>query len=58
MGGHYQAAGHAYILSSLIDFGLSPQDALDVPRLFPNDGVIDIENGFDLRAIDFLKKRT
>ena len=57
MGGHYQAAGHAYVLSSLIDFGLSPQDALDVPRLFPNDGVIDIEKGFDLRTIDFLKEK-
>ena len=57
MGGHYQAAGHAYLLSNLIDFGLSPQDALDIPRIFPNNGVIDIENGFDLKAIDFLKQK-
>ena len=57
MGGHYQAAGHAYLLSSLIDFGLSPQDALDIPRIFPNNGVIDIENGFDLKVIDFLKQK-
>ncbi len=54
MGGHYQAAGQAYVLSNLIDFGLSPQEALDIPRLFPNEGVVDIENGFDLTAIDFL----
>ena len=41
-------------MSNLIDFGLSPQEALDIPRLFPNEGVVDIENGFDLTAIDFL----
>ena len=57
MGGHYQAAGHAYLLSNLIDFGLSPQDALDIPRLFPNNGIIDIENGFDLDVIDSLKQK-
>ena len=57
MGGHYQAAGHAYLLSNLIDFGLSPQDALDIPRLFPNKGIIDIENGFDLDVIDYLKQK-
>ena len=57
MGGHYQAAGHAYILSKLIDFDLSPQDALDVPRIFPNNGIIDIEKGFSLKAIEFLKNK-
>ena len=57
MGGHYQAAGHAYLLSNLIDFGFSPQDALDIPRLFPNNGLIDIEKGFDLDVIDSLKQK-
>ena len=56
MGGHYQAAGHAYVLSKLIDFDLSPQDALDVPRIFPNNGIIDIvstylkESGFTVHG--------
>ena len=43
MGGHYQAAGHAYVLSQMIDYGLSPQEALDCPRVFPNSNVLDFE---------------
>ncbi len=57
MGGHYQAAGHAFVLSQILDFGLSPQQALDLPRLFPNNGIIDIENGFDLEVLKDLNNR-
>ena len=34
MGGQYQAAGHAYVLSQMIDFGLNPQLALNYPEYF------------------------
>ena len=34
MGGQYQAAGHAYELSQMIDFGLNPQLALNHPVFF------------------------
>ncbi len=37
MGGAYQAAGHAYVLSNLIDYGFDPQAALDLPRVFMDD---------------------
>jgi gamma-glutamyltranspeptidase/glutathione hydrolase len=43
MGGHYQAAGHAAFLSGVIDFGLSLQAAMDVPRSFGFGGVLEVE---------------
>ena len=55
MGGQYQAAGQAYILSQIIDFGLNPQLALNCPRIFPNNDKLDIENDFDLDVINELK---
>ena len=55
MGGQYQAAGHAYVLSKMIDFGLNPQLALNYPRVFPNNNVLDIENDFDINLINDLK---
>ena len=57
MGGQYQAAGHAYVLSQLVDFGLSPQDALNYPRVFPNNGFLDFESGFDKEVIEELTLR-
>ncbi len=57
MGGHYQAAGHAFILSQILDFHLSPQCALDLPRVFPNNGILDIEENFDTSLIAELKSK-
>ena len=57
MGGHYQAAGHAYVLSQMIDFGLNPQECLNCPRLFPNNGALDVEISFDEKLIDELKTK-
>ena len=57
MGGHYQAAGHAFILSQISDFHLSPQCALDLPRIFPNNGILDIEENFNSDLIAELKNK-
>jgi gamma-glutamyltranspeptidase/glutathione hydrolase len=54
MGGQYQSTGHARMLSNIVDFGMSPQEALDGPRCFadPYDGKLHIERGYfpDVRA--------
>ncbi len=57
MGGQYQAAGHAYVLSQMIDFGLSPQEALDLPRVFPNNNILDFEKDFDNSIIEDMVSR-
>ena len=57
MGGHYQAAGHAYVLSQMVDYGLSPQEALDLPRVFPNNNVLDFEKNFDNSVIQDMISR-
>ncbi|MDB3914739.1 gamma-glutamyltransferase family protein [Alphaproteobacteria bacterium] len=57
MGGQYQAAGHAYVLSQMIDFGLNPQAALNFPRVFPNNNILDFEEEFDKEIIDDLVSR-
>jgi gamma-glutamyltranspeptidase/glutathione hydrolase len=41
----------------MIDFGLNPQQALNCPRVFPNNDLLDVENGFDNEVIDKLKSK-
>jgi gamma-glutamyltranspeptidase/glutathione hydrolase len=50
MGGHYQAMGHAHLLSKIFDHGLDLQSAMDMPRLFPLPGTATIEMESRLRA--------
>ncbi len=57
MGGHYQAMGHAWFLSNLLDYGLDLQEAIDLPRLFPTlAGPVEVENGVPAEAVAALKR--
>ena len=49
MGGHYQAMGHAHLLSKVFDYGLDLQSAIDLPRLFPLPGTAKVEMERSLR---------
>lgn len=57
MGGHYQAAGHAAFLSGVLDLGLDVQAALDRPRHFAFDGVLEVEPTLDEATLGELARR-
>ena len=46
MGGAYQPNGHTRVVSNVVDYSLEPQDALDAPRSFTDNGVMSVERGY------------
>ena len=46
MGGAYQPAGHARMVTHLRDFGMDWQSAIDAPRAFADGGALRVERGF------------
>jgi len=46
MGGAYQPNGHTRFLTNMVDFGLHPQAAIDAPRCFSDEGVMNVERGY------------
>ncbi len=57
MGGPYQACGHARFVTNLLDFGMHPQAAIDAPRAFPEDGVLNIESTYPEATLAGLSER-
>ncbi len=69
MGGAVQPQGHAQIVANLVDFGMGLQEAGDAPRMrhagssqptgskMTNGGVLNLESGFDYKAIRELRKK-
>ena len=43
MGGHCQAAGHANLISNVLDLGLDIQSAAEAPKSFAFDGALSLE---------------
>ncbi|MBX9458779.1 MAG: gamma-glutamyltransferase [Rhizobium sp.] len=54
MGGAYQPFGHVHFVTNLIDFGMDPQQALDAPRVFARDGMVEVERGVAQSAVEAL----
>ena len=46
MGGGYQPAGHARLISNLRDFGMDVQTAIDAPRSFAGREGLELERGY------------
>lgn len=57
MGGHYQAAGHAHLLTNIIDYGMDVQAAIDFPRMFfdMESHALEAEKLIPISTIDGLK---
>jgi gamma-glutamyltranspeptidase/glutathione hydrolase len=49
--------GHVELLTGIIDRGLDVQEALDVPRSFAHDDVVDLEQGISAEIEAELQKR-
>jgi gamma-glutamyltranspeptidase/glutathione hydrolase len=54
MGGHYQPMGHSWFLTNLIDYGLDIQEAIDLPRLLPLRGKLQVEKGIPADVVEKL----
>ncbi len=54
MGGAYQPCGHSRVVTNMVDFGMSPQAALDAPRSFADEGVLKVERGYSRAAMQEL----
>lgn len=56
MGGHYQPMGQSWFLTNLLDYGLDIQEALDLTRVFPFKGKVEIERGLSPSVADRLSR--
>ena len=54
MGGHFQPMGQTLFLSNLLEYGLDIQRSLDLPRVFPYGGKVEVERGLPASVIDRL----
>jgi gamma-glutamyltranspeptidase/glutathione hydrolase len=55
VGGDFQPTGNTLLLTNLIDYGLDPQGAIDLPRIFPYGGEVKAERGIEKAVLDRLK---
>jgi len=56
MGGHFQPMGQSLFLANMFEYGLDIQQALDLPRLFPYQGKVEIERGIPAATAEQLAR--
>ncbi len=56
MGGHFQPMGQTWFLHNLLEYGLDIQQALDLPRLFPYGGKLEVERGIPQASVAALTR--
>ncbi len=56
MGGHFQPMGQTLFLTSFLDYGLDIQEALDLPRLFPSGGRVEVERSMPAEVVSGLRR--
>jgi gamma-glutamyltranspeptidase/glutathione hydrolase len=56
MGGHYQPMGHTSFLTNHFDYGLDLQESLDLARVFPSNGRVEVERGVPASLCEGLRK--
>jgi len=56
MGGHFQPMGHSLFLTNMLEYGLDIQEAIDLPRLMPLRGKVQIERGIPADVVDRLAR--
>ena len=54
MGGHFQPMGHSLFLTNHFDYGLDIQQAIDLPRLMPLKGKVQVERGIPMDVVEKL----
>jgi gamma-glutamyltranspeptidase/glutathione hydrolase len=57
MGGDYQPMGHVAVMLNRYVYGMDPQQAIDFPRDFPQQGRVGIENGISDTVAQGLHER-
>ena len=55
MGGQYQPIGQTHVLQNILDYNLSIQESIDLPRVFALNGKIKIEKSLDIEIVNKLK---
>jgi gamma-glutamyltranspeptidase/glutathione hydrolase len=45
MGGHYQPMGQSWFLTNFLEYGLDIQESIDLFRMFPSGGKLQVERG-------------
>jgi gamma-glutamyltranspeptidase / glutathione hydrolase len=57
MGGSYQPAGHARLISNLVDYGMDLQEAVDAPRAFNGPEGFALETGYAPDVLEALAEK-